>query len=129
MTAVELNAYTVGGGGGGGSGAAPDASPTHGQASTVPTNAETTVVSRVVPPGFTMKLAGVIVTGSADAEWLIYDNATVAAHFRTSGAQRSKEVPFGNPIPFAAGHTCAVKVVHLDPNTQNFYGTLLSYDA
>lgn len=125
---VELNAYTAGGGGGGGGGAEVDTTPTYGAATAVPTNAETTVVSRVVPGGWTMKLDGLIATGSADAEWFIYDDATRVAHFRTSGAQRSKEIPFDRPIPFATGHTCAIKAVHLEPSVQNFYGTILSHD-
>jgi hypothetical protein len=124
---VELNAYS--GSGGGGSGAAPDASPTHGQAASVPTNAETTVVSRLVPGGWKYKLTQVIATGSAEAEWYVYDDATEVYRTRTSAAVRGMDILHGNAIPFLAGHTVSLKVVHQDPSTQNFYGTLLGYDA
>lgn len=128
MVAI-LDAFSGGGGGGGGSTTLPDATPTHGSAASVPTNAETTVVSRVVPPGFTYKLTGVIVTGSADGEWIVYDNATEVYRSRTSGAERGKEILHGNALPFVAGHTVAVKVIHQETSTQNFYGSLLGYDA
>lgn len=116
--------------GGGGSTVAPDATPTHGQVASVPTNAETTVVTRVVPPGFTYKLTGLIVSGSADAEWIVYDNSTEVFRTRTSSAgERGKHIPLTNPLPFAAGHACTAKAVHQEVGSQNFYGTLLGYDA
>lgn len=127
---AELYASTAGGGGGGGGSFTPaDATPHHGQASSVPTNAETTVVSYLVPGGFIFRLTQVIATGSADAEWYVYDNAVEVARFRTSGAERSKEVPFANPIPFASGHTVSVKAAHREAASQNFYATILGYDG
>lgn len=95
----------------------------------MPTNAETTVASYLVPNGFEFKMTMVIATGSADAEWYVYDNATEVFRFRSSGAERSKEVPFGNPVPFAAGHTVSVKATHREVSAQNFYATILGYDA
>jgi ribosome-associated protein YbcJ (S4-like RNA binding protein) len=120
--------YGFSGGGGGGTASLPDVTPTHGQVTSVPTQAETTVVSRVVPVGYAYKLRGIVVTGSAAAEWIVYDNATEVYRTRTSESERGKEILSGNAIPFVAGHTCAVKAVHTEVASQNFYGTLLGND-
>lgn len=124
VVVLKANAAT-----GAGSSGLPSASPTQGQVASVAQNAITTVVSRIVPTGFTMRLVGIIATGSADAEWIVLDNATEVYRSRTSNGDRSVEVLHGNSIPFASGHTCTLKVVHQEISTQNFYGTLLSYDG
>lgn len=126
---VTLDAFTSGGGGGGGT-SAPDATVrARGSALAIATNAETTVATRLVPGGFTFHLTQVIGTGSADGEWVVYDDAVEVYRTRTSGADRGLELLHGNAIPFAAGHTCTVKVVHENPNVQNFYATLFGYDT
>lgn len=125
---ANLYAFSGGGGGGGGT-AAHDVVPHHGQVTAVPRDAETTVASYVVPVGYTFRLQGLIATGSADAEWIVYDNTTEVYRTRTSGGERGKEVLHGNAIPFGAGHTVAVKAVHQEASVQNFYATLLGYDA
>lgn len=123
MSIAVLNAFS-GSGGGGGSSVPPDITATHGSAASVPQNAETTVVSMVVSPGYTFKLYGVIATGSADAEWIVYDNSTEVWRSRTSNGDRGLEI-MHNPIPIAAGHTVSLKAVHQEASSQNFYGSLL----
>lgn len=123
-----LDAFTSGGGGGGGAGMPDSDVRARGTVTAVATDAETTVVTRTVPGGFQFKLAQVIATGSADAEWLLYDDATEVYRTRTSGAERGVDLLHGNAIPFAAGHAVTLKVVHENPNAQNFYGTLLGRD-
>lgn len=131
MTATA-HVYT---GGGGGSPAAPDVTPIRGTASAVPPNAETTVVSHIVPGGFTYKLHGVVATGNAAAEWVLYDDLTEVFRFRTSPADRGAPRLWMNGIPFAATHTVALKVVHLEDDTINgstnrtFHAALLGRDA
>jgi hypothetical protein len=122
---ANLYAFSGSGGTGGGS---PDVVPHHGHVAAVPKDAETTVASYVVPVGYTFKLTGLVATGSADAEWIVYDNANEVYRTRTSGAERGKEVLHGNAIPFASGHTAAVKAAHQEVGVQNFYATLLGYD-
>jgi hypothetical protein len=124
---ASLYAFTGGGGGGGTT--LPDVTPHRGQVTSVPTNAERTVVSYVVPVGYTFKLVGVVATGSADAEWVVYDDTTEVYRTRTDNGDRGVELLHGNAIPFTAGHTVALKVVHQEAASQNFYGTLLGYDA
>jgi hypothetical protein len=122
---ANLYAFTAGVGGGG----SPDSVPHHGQVTAVPTDAETTVVSYVVPVGYRFKLLGLIVTGSANAEWIVYDNTDEVYRTRTSSAERGKEVLHGSAIGFDTGHTVAVKAVHEETRVQNFYATLLGYDG
>lgn len=125
MVAI-LDAFTSGGGGGGGSTGMPDSTVrARNSAMAVATDAETTVVSLTVTGGFTFKLAQVIATGSADAEWIVYDDSAEVYRTRTSGADRAVELLHGNAIPFAAGHVVTLKVIHEEPSVQNFYGTLL----
>lgn len=125
---VILDAFT-GGTGGGGGGAAPDSTVrARGTAAAVATDAETTVVSRTVPGGFTFKLAQVIATGSTDAEWVLYDDVTEVYRTRTSASDRGVELLHGNAIPFVTGHVASLKVIHQQPSVQNFYGTLLGRD-
>ena len=112
-----------------GSAGLPDVASTFGSTTTVPPNAWTTVVSRTVPISFVMRLSGVIATGSADGEWAIFDNATEVYRTRTSGTDRSLEILHGHSLAFLAGHVVSLKVVHQEATPQNFYGTLLSYDA
>jgi len=125
---MVANLYAFTGGGSGGS-PSPDATPHHGTVTAVPANAETTVASYVVPGGYSFKLTGLVATGSADAEWIVYDNATEVYRTRTSNGDRGVELLHGNAIAFASGHTAAVKAVHQDVGVQNFYATLLGYDA
>lgn len=124
---VTLRANATGSGGGGSS-SLPDVTPFQGVVTSVPTNALQTVISRVVPLGFNMRLTGVVATGSASAEWYIFDNSTELYRTRTSGEDRGVEFTH-NPIPIAAGHTIALKVVHQENSSQNFEGTLLGYDT
>lgn len=118
-----------GGGGGGGASAAADATPYRGQVLSVPTNAVTTVVSRVVPPGFLMKLDGVIATGSTEAEWYVEDDGVEVYRTRTSASDRAVEILHGHSLSFDAGHTVRVRVAHQEPSSQNFYATMLGHDA
>lgn len=125
---ATLDAFSGGGGGGGGSN--PDATiKQRGSALAVATDAETTVVSLTVGVGFTFKLVGVIGTGSADGEWVVYDDATEVWRQRTSGAVRGLTERFPHALPFAAGHVVALKVIHQQPSVQNFHGTLLGFNA
>lgn len=126
---MVANLYAFTGGGGGGGTVLPDLTPHRGSVQSVPKDAETTVASYTVPPGYTFKLHGVVATGSADAEWVLYDNSTEVYRSRTSNGDRGLELVTGNPIPFAAGHTVYLKAVHQEATTQNFYGSLLGYDA
>jgi hypothetical protein len=130
MTATA-HVYT----GGGGGTTIPDVNPTRGAATSVPPNAETTVVSHAVPGGFTYKLHGIVATGNAPAEWVLYDDAVEVFRFRTSPADRGTPRLWMNGLPFAATHTVALKVVHLEGDTiggstsRSFYATLLGRDA
>ena len=113
---------------GGGSGSLPDVSPFQGTVTSVPTNALSTVVSRVVPLGLAMRLTGVVATGSSDGEWYVFDDAVELYRSRTSGNDRGFEFTH-NPILILAGHAVTLKVVHQEATTQNFEGTLLGYDT
>lgn len=133
---MVTNVYVTSiGGGGGGSSSSPDVTPTKGSATSVPPNAETTVVSRTVPPTFTYKLHGVVVTGNAAAEWIVYGDATEVFRFRTASTERGAPRTWGNGIPFAAGVVVAIKVVHMESDTlggstnRNFHATLLGRDV
>jgi hypothetical protein len=129
---VFLHANTQGGGGG--TSSAPDVQTTRGQATSVPINAETTVVQRVVPLGYTMKLHGLVPSGNADAEWFLYDDATEVFRFRRA-VHDHEPFTWANPISVTAGHTLSLRVVHQTADqiagstTRNFYGALIFRDA
>jgi len=112
----------------------PEVTPTRGTAVDVPPDTETTVVSHLVPGGYSYKLHGIVATGDAPAEWVLYDNATEVFRTRTSGEARGIELLQGNAIPFAAGHTVYLKVLHAEDDVygstnRTFYATLLGRDA
>lgn len=129
--------YVNTGSGGGGGASMPDVLPFKGSVTSVPPNSETTVVSRVVPGGFAFKLYGIVVSGAAAAEWILYDNAVEVLRGRTSPAERGKDLLAGrsNALSFLTGHTVLVAVIHQDIETiagstsRNFYATLLGRDA
>lgn len=129
--------YVNTGSSGGGGTSAPDVTPYPGSVASVPPNAETTVVSRVVPGGFAFKLYGIIVSGQAAAEWVLYDNGVEVLRDRTSAAERGKDIleGRGNALSFASGHTVLLSVQHTDTDlvlgstSRNFHATLLGRDA
>lgn len=129
--------YVSTGSGGGGGTSAPDVTPYPGAVTAVPPNAEQTVISRVIPGGFAFKLYGIIVSGNAAAEWVLYDNGVEALRGRTSPAERGKDLleGRGNAISFATGHTVLLSVQHTDTDLvlgstgRNFHATLMGRDA
>ena len=134
---VVLVHANSGGGGGGGGASAPDVTPYRGTATTVPPNALTTVVSRVVPGGFAFKVHGILVSGNAPAEWALFDNGTEVLRSRTSPTDRGKDLLEGraNALSFAAGRTVELKVEHTETDrvsgstSRNFQATILGRDA
>lgn len=126
MVAVLKANASSGGGGGGGS--LPEVTLFQGSVSSVPTDAVMSVTSLIVPPGYTLKFTGVVATGNADAEWIVYDDSTELYRSRTSNGDRGFEFTH-NPISIAAGHTLALKVVHQESSSKNFEGTLMGYYA
>ncbi len=129
---VYLHANSLGGGGGGTS--APDVLTASGAATSVPPNAETAVVQRVVPLGYTMKLHGLVPSGNADAEWILYDDATEVFRFRRS-VHDHEPFMWENALSFASGHTISLRAIHQTADflggstTRNFYGALVFRDA
>lgn len=133
---MVASVYVNTGSGGGGT-TMPDVTPFKGSVTAVPPNSETTVISRVVPGGFAFKLYGIIVSGSAAAEWILYDNGVELLRGRTSPMERGKDLLAGrsNAISFVTAHTVLLSVTHQDGETiagstnRNFYATLLGRDA
>lgn len=127
--------FATSGGGGGGGTTDPDLTPYQGSVTTVPPDAETTVVSHIAAAAF--RLYGVVVTGTTEAEWVVYDDATEVFRSRTSPAERGKDLleGRGNAIVFASGHTVAVKVRHHNSDvvggtaTRDFWATLLAKES
>lgn len=129
---MTVDLYGFSGSGGGGGSAAHDVTPYYGTVTNVPPDAETTVAQHIAPPGGSFRLAGVIVTGNAEAEWLVYDDATVIFRNRTSSTDRGKDILEGRgPLVIPAGHVCTVKALHHEPDlsVRIFYATILGWDA